>query len=85
MSYSYDTLEQILELAAYRLPVGTLGTLIAKVEDVITMNKDGYELEREIQKLICGDENGFRVFKLKKVQDKEASIRKQGSASTAAA
>ena len=63
MSYSYDTLEEVLELAAYRLPVKTLGLLIARAEHVIAMNEDGYELERDIQKML----GTLNIFTLKKL------------------
>lgn len=63
MSYNYDTLEQVLEQAAYRLPVKTLGSLISKAEHIISMNADSHELECEIQGML-GKTNVFTLKKL---------------------
>lgn len=71
MSYSYDTLEEVLERAAYRLPVATLRQLISKAETVIESNEDSRELEREVQKLL-GETS---VFKLKKVDNERPVFR----------
>lgn len=63
MSYNYDSLEQALEQAAYRLPVKTVGSLISKAEHIISMNADGHELECEIQSML-GKTNVFALKKL---------------------
>ena len=63
MSYNYDTLEQALEQAAYRLPVKTLGSLISKAEHIISVNADSHELECEIQSML-GKTNVFALKKL---------------------
>lgn len=80
MSYSYDTLEDALECAAYRLPITTLRLLISKAEAVIEANEDSRELEREIQKFL-GETN---IFKLKKL-DKERPVFISPATSAAAA
>jgi|GEM_PF-5890938 len=62
MSYNYDTLEQALEQAAYRLPVSMLGTLINRAEEVITVNADSAELEREINSMVYTSTHERRLF-----------------------
>jgi hypothetical protein len=70
MSYSYDSLESILEEASYRLPVSLVGKLITQVENVITNLEDGYDLERKISDLIA-EHTGtkVRVFNLRGIEE----------------
>ena len=76
MSYSYDSLEEVLGRAAYRLPVKALGVLITKAEDVILNNSDSRGLELEIQKML-GETS---VFSLKKIEEKPSAYRRAAAA-----
>jgi hypothetical protein len=67
MTYSYDSLEQVLEMAAYRLPSKMLGPLISKVEEIILTREDSTALESEIFHLIQEHTKGGKFFSLKRL------------------
>lgn len=65
---SYTSLENALELAAYRLPSGILGLLIAQAEEVIEKRADGTRLERKIHGMVNEYVTGNSLFSLDKLK-----------------
>jgi hypothetical protein len=72
--YDYSSLEEVLEQAAYRLPVKVLCSLLERAEYLIITRASSIDLEREIYSMLGVQKKPFALQRIAEANNQDARV-----------